>query len=145
MPSGISSDETLRDLLWRKIRNSKLMFHDIHMYNSLNEGDPEKTYQTLRAMIRRHIERQTEDKMLLEKEKAVKNVANIFQSLKPSGPAPKQKLHLHPMIQRSLNQNHQAQRERRKRRPLSNRPPILRDIQKSKGKEKEMAKTEEEV
>ena len=59
------------------------------MYNSLNEKDPKKTYQTLRDMIRRHIERQTEDKMLLEKEKAVKNVTNIFQSLKPSGPAPK--------------------------------------------------------
>ena len=29
--------------------------------------------------------------MLLEKEKAVENVANIFQSLKPSGPAPKAK------------------------------------------------------
>ena len=29
--------------------------------------------------------------MLLEKEKAVKNVANNFQSLRPSGPAPKAK------------------------------------------------------
>ena len=61
------------------------------MYNSLNEGDPKKTYQTLRDMIRRHIERQTEYKMLLEKEKAVKDIANIFQSLKPSRPAPKAK------------------------------------------------------
>ena len=61
------------------------------MYNSLNEGDPRKTYQTLRDVIRRRIERQTEDKMLLEKKEAVKNVANVFQSLKPNGPAPKTK------------------------------------------------------
>ena len=56
------------------------MSYDIHMYNSLNEGDPKKTYQTLRDIIRRHIERQTEDKMLPEKEKAVKNAANISKA-----------------------------------------------------------------
>ena len=59
------------------------MAFDIHTYNSLNEGDPKKTYQNIRDIIRRHIERQTEDKMLLEKEKAVKKVASIFQNLKP--------------------------------------------------------------
>lgn len=90
-PTDIPSDETLRDLLWRKIRNSNLMAYDIHAYNSLNEGDPKKTYQNIRDIIRRHIERQTEDKMILEKEKAVKNVASIFRSLKPGGPAPKVK------------------------------------------------------
>ena len=89
-PADIPSD-ALRDLLYRKVKNSNLMSYDIHMYNSLNEGDPKKTYQTLRDMVRKRIDRQTEGRMLLEKEKAVKNVANIFQSRKPSGPAPKAK------------------------------------------------------
>ena len=43
------------------------MSFDMHTYNSLNEGHPK--YQGLRDIIRRRIERQTEDKMLLEKEK----------------------------------------------------------------------------
>lgn len=45
------SDETVRDLLYRKVKNPNLMSYDIHKYNSLNEGDPKKTYQTLRDMI----------------------------------------------------------------------------------------------
>ena len=53
------------------------MSYDIHMCNSLNEGNPKKTYQTLHDMIRRHIERQTEDKMLLEKEKAVRKQLQV--------------------------------------------------------------------
>ena len=57
------------------------MAYDTHAYNSLNEGDPKKTYQNIRDIVRRRIERQTEDKMILEKEKAVKNVASIFQNL----------------------------------------------------------------
>ena len=82
---------------------------------------PRRRIKTLRDIIRRHVERQTEDKMLLEKEKAVKNVANVFQNLKPSGPPPRRK---------------QVQLERRKRQPLSSLCPIPRDIQ---------AKTEREV
>ena len=34
-PADIPSDETLRDLLYRKVKNSNLMSYDIHMYNSL--------------------------------------------------------------------------------------------------------------
>lgn len=76
--TDIPSDETLRDLLWRKIRNSSLMAYNMVACNSLNEGDPKKTYQNIRDIIRRHIERQTEDTMILEKEKAVKNVATAY-------------------------------------------------------------------
>ena len=90
-PADIPNDDTLRDLLCRKVKNSNLMSYDLHMYNSLHEGDLKKSYQTVRDMIRRHIERQTKDKMLMEKEKAVKNVANIFQNLKPGGLASKAK------------------------------------------------------
>ena len=90
-PADVPSDDTLRDLLFRKVKNSSLMSYDTHMYNSPNEGDPKKSYQTVRDMIRRHIERQTEGKMLVEKEKTVMNVANIFHNLKPGGPAPKAK------------------------------------------------------
>ena len=145
-PADIPSDDTLRDLLRRKVKNSSLMFYDIHMYNSLNEGDPKKSYQTLRNMIRRHIERQTEDKMLHEiheKEKAVKNVANLFQSLKPGGPP---RPHLRPMSRRSQSLNHREQWERPVKRHLSSQPPIRRNVQKiRKEKERAMAKTEEEV
>ena len=71
--------------------------------------------------------------MLLEKEKAVKNVANIFQSLKPGGPAPiRLRPHLHPMIRRSQNPNHREQWERPKKRHLSSQLPIRKGIQKTK-------------
>ena len=136
--------ETLRDLLYWKVKNSNLTSYDIHMYNSLNEGDPKKSYQTLRDMIRRHIERQTEDKMLLEKEKAVKNVANIFQSLKPGGPAPKAKAT--PAPNDPKKPTHREQEERLRKRHLSSQPPIRKDIRKTKRvKEKEMVKTGVEV
>lgn len=58
-PTDIPSDETLRDLLWRKIRNSNLMVYDINVYTALDEGDLKKTYKHIRDIIRRHIERQT--------------------------------------------------------------------------------------
>ena len=65
-PSDIPHEDTLRDLLWRKIRNpTSWQIYDMSAYHSLSEGAAKKTYQTLRDTIRGYIERQTEDKMLL--------------------------------------------------------------------------------
>lgn len=64
---------------------------DVSAYNSMSEGDPRKTYNRLCDVIRRYIERQTEDKVIAEKERAVKKVANISPGLKPTVPAPKGK------------------------------------------------------
>ena len=84
--------------------------------------------------------------MLLEKEKAVKNVANIFQSLKPSGPAPKAKATPAPNDLINRNPTHPGQWGTQKKQLLSSQLPIRKDILKTrKGKEREMAKTEEEV
>ena len=144
-PADTPSDETLRDLLYRKVKNSNLMSYGIHMYNSLNEGDPKKSYQTLRDMIRRHTERQTEDKMLLEKEKAVKNVPTYFRASNPAVRRPKQRPHLRPMVQRNRNPNHREQWGKLKKQLLSSLHPTQRDIQKTrKGKERVTARTEEE-
>ena len=73
------------------------MSYDIHMYNSLNEGDPKKSYQTLRDMIRRHIERQTEDRPAPNDPKKPKTkpsgAAGETEEATPVKPTPNPKRH----------------------------------------------------
>ena len=66
------STNSLRDTLFRKIEHSKLMHFDISRYRTFDEGHPEKTYDFLINMIKGYIARGKQERLLKERERAVK-------------------------------------------------------------------------
>ena len=66
------SVNSLRDTLFRKIEHSKLMHFDISRYRTFDEGHPEKTYDFLINMIKGYIARGKQERLLKERERAVK-------------------------------------------------------------------------
>ena len=63
---------SLRDTLFRKIEHSKLMHFDISRYRTFDEGHPEKTHDFLITMIKGYIARGKQERLLKERERAVK-------------------------------------------------------------------------
>ena len=63
---------SFRDTLFRKIEHSKLMHFDISRYRTFNEGHPETTYEFLIDMIKGYIARGKQERLLKERERAVK-------------------------------------------------------------------------
>ena len=68
----LPSANSLRDTLFRKIEHSKLMSFDISRYRTYDEGHPEKTYASLTGMIKGYIARGKQERLLKDRERAVK-------------------------------------------------------------------------
>ncbi|CAL1129204.1 unnamed protein product, partial [Cladocopium goreaui] len=68
----LPSNNSLRDTLFRKIEHSKLMAFDINRYKTFDEGHPEKTYTYLTGMIKGYIARGKQERLLKDRERAVK-------------------------------------------------------------------------
>ncbi|CAL1143954.1 unnamed protein product [Cladocopium goreaui] len=66
------SANSLRDTLFRKIEHSKLMHFDISRYRTFDEGHHEKTYEFLIGMIKGYIARGKQERLLKDRERAVK-------------------------------------------------------------------------
>ena len=66
------SINSLRDTLFRKIEHSKLMHFDISRYRTFDEGHHEKTYDFLINMIKGYIARGKQERLLRERERAIK-------------------------------------------------------------------------
>ena len=77
------STNSLRDTLFRKIEHSKLM-HFISRYRTFDEGHPEKTYDFLITMIKGYIARGKPERLLRDRERAVK----LSLSSTKTAPAP---------------------------------------------------------
>ena len=78
------STNSLRDTLFRKIEHSKLMHFDISRYRTFDEGHPEKTYDFLITMIKGYIARGKPERLLRDRERAVK----LSLSSTKTAPAP---------------------------------------------------------
>ena len=82
----------LRDVLYKKIRNSHLLMFDIKLYESWIEGDPRKSYQHLLDVIERQITRIREDKHVAAREKYARDFRwwrkVYYACTAPSTPAP---------------------------------------------------------
>lgn len=59
-PSDVPNDDTLRDCLFRKSKNSIFMAFDIRAFETMIKGDPEKCYNYLIKMMKKFIEKQLE-------------------------------------------------------------------------------------
>ena len=78
------STNSLSDTLFRKIEHSKLMHFDISRYRTFDEGHPEKTYDFLITMIKGYIARGKQERLLRDRERAVK----LSLSSAKTAPAP---------------------------------------------------------
>ena len=78
------STNSLRDTLFRKIEHSKLMHFDISRNRTFDEGHPEKTYDFLITMIKGYIARGKQERLLRDRERAVK----LSLSSTKTAPAP---------------------------------------------------------
>ena len=101
-PGDVPNDVALRDILYDKIRGSKLMMFDIHYYDSKQEPHPDKTYKYLIDTINKHIKIRREEKNRDGRNQGLKHMNSRFKNMalpteeqpdKPSkaAPAPKPK------------------------------------------------------
>ena len=101
-PGDVPNDVALRDILYDKIRNSKLMMFDIHYFDSKQEPHPDKTYKYLMDTINKHIKIRREEKNRDARNQGLKHMNSRFKNMalpteeqpdKPSkaAPAPKPK------------------------------------------------------
>ena len=101
-PGDVPNDVALRDILYDKIRGSKLMMFDIHYYDSKQEPHPDKTYKYLIDTINKHIKIRREEKNRDARNQGLKHMNSRFKNMalpteeqpdKPSkaAPAPKPK------------------------------------------------------
>ena len=67
-------DKALRNLLWDKIKDSKVMALDLQVYDNLLDKDPDKSYQKLREIIAKWIRKSNETTNKKEREKAFGNI-----------------------------------------------------------------------
>ena len=67
-PGDVPNDVALRDILYDKVKGSKLMMFDIHYYDSKQEPHPDKTYKYLIDMINKHIKNRSDVKRRTEKQ-----------------------------------------------------------------------------
>ena len=101
-PGDVPNNIALRDILYDKIKNSKLMAFDIHYYDSKQDSHDDKTYQYLIDTISKHIRIRREEKNREAKNQGLKHLASRGKSMalpaegqtdKPpkAAPAPKPK------------------------------------------------------
>ena len=101
-PGDVPNDVALRDILYDKVRGSKLMMFDIHYYDSKQEPHPDKTYKYLIDTINKHIKIRREEKNREARNQGLKHMNSRFKNMalptegqpdKPpkAAPAPKPK------------------------------------------------------
>ena len=97
-PGDRPSKNSLRGTLFRKIEHSKLMHVDISRYWTFNEGHEDKTYDFLLEIIKGYIARGKQERLLKERERAVKlslsttkTTPAVDETEKPAAPSTKTK------------------------------------------------------
>ena len=78
-PGDVPNDVALRDILYDKIRGSKLMVFDIHYYDSKQEPHPDKTYKYLIDTINKHIKIRREEKNRDARNQGLKHMNSRFE------------------------------------------------------------------
>ena len=80
-PGDVPNNIALRDILYDKIKNSKLMAFGIHYYDSKQDSHEDKTYQYLIDMISRHIKMRREEKNREAKNQGLKHLASRYKNM----------------------------------------------------------------
>ena len=95
-PGDIPNNVALRDILYDKVKGSKLMALDLHYYEDKEDHHPERTYDYLIKMISKHIRLKREEKNREAKNQGLKHLASRYKGLAASieNDGPKTKRHL---------------------------------------------------
>ena len=91
-------DKALRNLLWDKIKDSKVMALDLSVYDNMLDKDPDKTYQKLREIMAKWIRKSIETTNKKEREKA-------FGNLMKATPRRRRTLKRSPRIPRPIHRS----------------------------------------
>lgn len=90
-PADVPNNIALRDILYDKVKGSKLMAFDLHYYEA-KEDHPQKTYDYLIKMISKHIRLRREEKNRESKNQGLKHLASRYKAMAASaendGPKP---------------------------------------------------------
>ena len=84
-------DKALRNLLWDKIKDSKVMALDLSVYDNMLDKDPDKTYQKLREIMTKWIRKSIETTNKKEREKAFGNIVKATPAAEKKDPKAKPK------------------------------------------------------
>ena len=79
-PGDVRNDIALRDILYDKVKGSKLMAFDRHYYESNQDSHPEKAYQYLIEMMSLHIRLKREEKNREAKNQGLEHLASSYIS-----------------------------------------------------------------
>ena len=85
-PGDVPNDIALRDILYDKVKVSKLMAFDLYYYEGKEDNHAEKTYQYLMNMISKHIKLKREEKNRESQEQSLKNLRNRHKALPAANP-----------------------------------------------------------
>lgn len=80
-PGDVPNDVALRDILYDKVKGSKLMAFDLQYYEGKEDSHYEKTYQYLQNMSSKHIRLKREEKNREAKDQSLKNIRNRYKAL----------------------------------------------------------------
>ena len=80
-PADIPNDIALRDILYDKVKGSKLMAFSFHYYEEKVDDHPEKTYEYLMNMISRHIRLKREERNREMKNQGLKHLTSRYKAL----------------------------------------------------------------
>lgn len=143
-PGDVPNNIALRDILYDKIKNSKLMAFDIHYYDSKQDSHDDKTYQYLIDTISKHIRIRREEKNREAKNQGLKHLASrgksIWLYLPRDKPTSRQKLHLlpsrkrTPLLPRRVGMLHQFLPTRRRSNTRKVRAKVREKERKVKGR-----------
>ena len=83
-PGDVPNNIALRDILYDKVKGSKLMAFDLHYYEGKEDHHPEKTYDYLLKMISKHIRLQREEKNREAKDQGLRHLASKYNKALPA-------------------------------------------------------------
>ena len=129
----IPPKRTLRDIFYKKIRDSTVMRFDVSLHDQFPDSDVRKTYDLLMSSIVKRIKLDREKKNMLEKEKAWSEITNP----KPGAPATKAE-------KEKAKKEKEKQEKEKKQKEKKEKEKKGKEKKEKKKKEKERKGTKEE-
>ena len=123
---------TLRDILYKKIRDSTVMKFDLSLYDQFADSDPMKTYDLLMSFVVKRIKLDREKKNQQEKEKAWTEITNP----KPGAPATKAEKEK-AKKEKEKKEKKEREREERERKERKGKEGERKEGEREEGERKE--------
>ncbi len=105
MAANVGPKSTIRNIIYDKVKGSKLMAFDLHYYEGKEDSHVEKTYKYLIDMISKHIRLRREEKNRDAKNHGLKQLTSRYKSLPVNPRVPNQQKPLRLPRRKLLHHN----------------------------------------